>query len=78
MTSHPGLHTITIHILPNISRSKDNQMMKLGQLIEYNKIFFFKNRVENEAGKLVPNLFLKKALYEVKANGLQLDFDILR
>ena len=31
-----------IHILPNISRSKDNQTMQFGQLIEYHKrnIFF--------------------------------------
>ena len=28
--------TMTIYILPNISRSKDNQIMKLGQLIQYN------------------------------------------
>ena len=41
MTSQPGLQTITIHILPNISRSKSNQIMKFGQLIEYNKIIFF-------------------------------------
>ena len=27
---------IVIHILPNISRSKDNQTMKFGQLREYN------------------------------------------
>ena len=27
---------ITINILPNISRGKDNQTMKFGQLIEYN------------------------------------------
>ena len=26
----------TIHILPNISRSKDNHIMKFGQLIEFN------------------------------------------
>ena len=32
--------------------------MKLGQLIEYNKIFLFKNQAENEAGRLVPDLFL--------------------
>ena len=25
-----------MHILPNISRSKDNQTIKFGQLIEYN------------------------------------------
>ena len=37
MTSQPGWQTIALHILPNISRSKGNQTMKLGQLIEYNK-----------------------------------------
>ena len=37
MTSQPGKQTIAIHILTNISRSKGNQTMKLGQLIEYNK-----------------------------------------
>ena len=37
MTSQPGLQTIGIHILPNISQSKSNQIMKFGQLIEYNK-----------------------------------------
>ena len=31
MTSQPGKQTITIHILPNISRSTDNQTMKFGQ-----------------------------------------------
>ena len=39
--------------------------MKLGQLREYNKrnIFFYKNYAKNEAGRLVPDLFLffKKA-----------------
>ena len=33
--------------------------MKFGQLIEYNKInIFFKNYGENEAGRLVPDLFV--------------------
>ena len=41
MTSHPGLQTITIHILPKISQSKGNQTMKFGQLIEYNKRVIF-------------------------------------
>ena len=36
MTSQPGLQTIAIHILPNISQSKGNQTMKFGQLIEHN------------------------------------------
>ena len=64
MTTKPGLQTIAIHILPNISKSKGNQTMKFGQLIEYNKrIFFFKNYADNEARRLVPDLFLffKKA-----------------
>ena len=37
MTSQPGLQTITIHILPNISQSKGNQTMKFGRILEYNK-----------------------------------------
>ena len=37
MASQPGLQTIAIHILPNILQSKENQRMKFGQLIEYNK-----------------------------------------
>ena len=37
MTSQPGQQTIAIHILPNISRSKVNQTVKLDQLIEYNE-----------------------------------------
>ena len=36
MTSQIGQQIITIHILPNISRSKGNQKMTFGQLIEYN------------------------------------------
>ena len=36
MMSQPGKQTITMRILPNISRSNSNQTMKFGQLIEYN------------------------------------------
>ena len=38
MASQPGLQTIAIHILPNISQSKGNQTVKFCQLIEYSKI----------------------------------------
>ena len=80
MTSQPGQQTIEMHILPNISRSKGNQAMKFGQVIEDNKIFFFERHAENEPRKLVPDLFLfsKKALYEVKASGLELSFNIFQ
>ena len=63
MTSQPGLKTVAIHILPNISQSKDNQSIKFGQSIECKRdVFFFKNCVENEAGRLVAEftLFFKK------------------
>ena len=40
-----------------LTRSKCNQAMKIGQLIEYN-IFFFKNHAENGLGRLVPDLVL--------------------
>ena len=38
ITSQTGKQIITMHILPNISRSKDNQAGDFGQLIEYNMI----------------------------------------
>ena len=37
MTLQPGSKTVTVHILPNISLSINNQAIKTGQLIEYNK-----------------------------------------
>ena len=55
--------------------------MKFSQLIENKReIFFFENYAENEAGRLVPDLFLffEKLNMNVKAIGLQLSFDILR
>ena len=48
MTSLADLHTIAIHILPNMSRSKGNQKMKFGQLIKYNKKKIF---LQNVCGK---------------------------
>ena len=55
---------ITIHILPNISRCKNNQAVKFGHIIECDMIFFFENNAKNEAGRLVPDLFcFLKMLY---------------
>ena len=81
MTSQPGQQTIAIHILPNISRSKDNQAMKFGQVIEDNKANIFLWKVCRKWARETsfrPLLFSKKALYEVKASGLQLSFNIFR
>ena len=73
MTLQSLSETIAMHILPNVSPSKDNQTMKFGQIIEY-------KNAENKIGRLVPDLFLfsKKVLYEVKASGLQLSFNVIR
>ena len=45
MTSQPGLQTVATHILPNISQSENNQAMKFGQLIEYNKRNIFRQKL---------------------------------
>ena len=44
MTSQAEQQIITIHILPNILRSKSNQAMKFGQLIKCSErnIFLYK------------------------------------
>ena len=58
MTSQTGHQIFTINFLLNISRSKDNQTMKFGQLIKYIvRNIFFRNHTENEGGRLVPNPF---------------------
>ena len=77
MTSQPGQQMIT-YILPNISPSKSNQTMKFGQLIEFSKINSFLQKLcrKSDRERLVSEIFLffKKALYKVKASGLQLSF----
>ena len=56
MTLRTGQQIITMHVFLNISRSKGNQAMKFGQLIKYSNNL--KNYAENEAERLVPDLFL--------------------
>ena len=68
MTPQTGQQIITIHILSNISRTKANQAMKFGQLINYSaRIIFLQNHAEIESGTLVLDLLLyfKKTLYKV-------------
>ena len=60
-TSENGKQIITIHVLPSISRSKENQIMKFGQLMEYiMRNIFLQNQTQNVVEKLVPDLLLKK------------------
>ena len=55
--------------------------MRFGQVIDITiELFYFKNHAENEARKLVPDLFLffPKSLYEIKSSGVELSFNIFR
>ena len=62
MTSQPGKQTIAIHILTNISRSKGNQTMKFGQLIEYNmKTIFLEKSFSKCGGETIPRPSSKKS-----------------
>ena len=65
MTSHTGEQVIIIHILTNISRSKGNQAIKFGHLIEYNlRNVFLDNLYTKCSGKTIPRLFFKKIKFE--------------
>ena len=55
MKSQPAQQTIAMHILPNISRSKGNQTMKFGQLIEHNtRNTFLENLYSKCGGETIP------------------------
>ena len=55
MTPQAGKQTIAMHILPNILRSKGNQAMKFGKLIEYNmRNIFVEKSYTRCAGKTIP------------------------
>ena len=57
--------TIAIHVLPNISRSKSNQTMIFGQLIEYKmRNIFLENHTQNVMKKQTP--FPKSYLKKIK------------
>ena len=62
MTSQHGLQTIAIHIFTNISRSKGNQAMKFGQLIDYNMINIFLEKSYTKCGReTITRPFSKKS-----------------
>ena len=66
MTSKPGQQAIGIHILPNISRSKGNQAMKFGQLIEYNMRNIFVEKSNTKcAGETFPRPLSKKSKFSI-------------
>ena len=62
MTTQPGKQIIAIRILSNISRRKDNQTLKFGQLMEHNmrKIFLEKSYIKG-GRETIPRPFSKKS-----------------
>ena len=50
LMSHTRQEIITMHILPNIARSKYNQTMKFGQLIKYNMNNIFLKKLYTKCG----------------------------
>ena len=80
MTPQTGPKIITIHILPNISRSKGNQAMKSGQSIKYSvrNVFLHKScRKWSRETRSRPILFFKIAFCKVKTSDQHLSFNII-
>ena len=60
MMPKTGQQTITIHISSNMPRSKDDQTMKLCQLIEYNmRRIFLEKSYTKCGGKASPRTLIK-------------------
>ena len=58
MTLERAIQAIAIHILPNISRSKGNETMNLGQLTESSSgNIFLKKSCIKYGGEIVPRTF---------------------
>ena len=69
MTSQTGPQIITIHMLPNISRSKDNQAKKFGLWKNVTwEIFFLKNHTQKVVGNLVPDPSIKIKIEHVSGS----------
>ena len=62
LTSQPGKQIIATHILTKISRSKCNQAMKFGQLIEYNlRNIFLEEWYTKYGGETIRRPFLNNS-----------------
>ena len=62
MALQPGQQTISIHILPNISRSKGKLTMKFDQVIQYNlRNIFVEKAYTKCAGETIPRPLCKKS-----------------
>ena len=73
MTSQSGKQTVAIHILSNISRSKDNQTTKFGQLIKYSMgNIVLEKSYDNCGGENISRPFSKKSKVSISLDQLSL------
>ena len=64
--SQSGKQIIAIHILPNISRSKDNETMKFGLLIENNmRNIFLEKSYTKHGGEITARPYSKKRKFSI-------------
>ena len=69
MMSHTGKQVITIHILPNILRSKGNQAMKFCQLKKYSmRNIFHEKSYSKCGGETSPRRSYKKSKLSISLN----------
>ena len=68
------LSQIAIHILPNISRSKGNQAIKFGQLIE---AFSLKNCTQNGMENLFQHSFEKTKIQHISGSVVKVLYNLL-
>ena len=64
MTPQPGTQSLVVHTLSNISKSKGNQTLKSGQLIEYKMKHNSWKIMSNCGGETFPRPFSKKIKIE--------------
>ena len=61
MMLQSGTQIIAIHILPNITRSKDNETLKFGQLTEDNmRNIFLEKSYTKRSEEIIPRPYSKK------------------
>ena len=70
MTSSTGNQIIAIHILFKISRNKDNQTVKFGQLKKCDSRNIFLSKIMKKREN-------RKALYAVSSTGQYLSFNLV-
>ena len=66
--SQPSYQIVVIHILSNISRSKGNETMQFGQLIECDMRNIFYEKLNTKCNKTSPRPFSEKLEFSISLN----------